>query len=96
MFARHFLCPRPLISAIRDAGLTITVEMLGNLTGCYDHCLSCMRRLSAVHVDPSLNRSVRDQFMPYLHNYFEFRRYASQHDCSALADLGSFMEGYEE
>ena len=95
-FANHLLCPRPLLHAIRSSGHRLTVEMLGNLTGCYDHCLSCMRRIPPVHVDPELNRSVRDLFMPYILNFFEFQRYASLKDGSALADLGTYMDGYEE
>lgn len=95
-FANHLLCPRPMLHAIQSSGHRLTVEMLGNLTGCYDYCLSCMRRLPAVHVSPELNRAVRDQFMPYIMNYFEFQRYAAHKDNSALADLGSFMDGYEE
>lgn len=52
--------------------------------------------LPAVHVSPELNRAVRDQFMPYIMNYFDFQRYAAHNDSSALADLGYFMDGYEE
>jgi len=95
-FAHHLLVPRPLIHSLQASGLRITVEALGSITGCYDYCLSCMRKQPPVHVDPMLNRAVRDQFMPYIHNYFEFQRYASHHDTSAIADFGSYMEGYEE
>lgn len=70
--------------------------MLGSITGCYDYCLSCMRKLPPVHVAPELNCQVRDQFMPYLINLFDFLRYASIKDGSALADLGTYMEGYKE
>ena len=95
-FAHHLLVPRPLIHALQATGLRITVEALGNITGCYEYCLSCMRKQPPVHVMPALNQIVRDQFMPYIHNLFEFLRYASRHDTSALADFGSYMEGYEE
>lgn len=95
-FAHHLLCPRPLIHSIQATGIRFTVDMLGSVTGCYDYCLSCMQKLPPVHVPPDLNRKLRDQLMPYLINLFEFLRYASMRDGSAVADLGTFMEGYEE
>ena len=95
-FANHLLCPRPLIHAFQAAGLRITTEMLGNLTGCFDYCLSCMRRIPSVMVPAELNRLVRDQFMDYIVNFFEYYRNASLSDNSALADFGSYMDGYEE
>ena len=95
-FANHLLSPRPLIHAIQASGLRLTTEMLGNLTGCYDYCLSCMRRIPAVHVPADLNRAVRDQFMPYILNFFEYQRNVCPADVSALADFGTFMDGYEE
>ena len=95
-FAHHLLCPRPLIHAIQVSGIRLSVEVLGNLTGCYDYCLSCMRKQPAVHVPAELNRKVRDLFMPYIINFFEYQRYAQRKDGSALADFGSYMQGYTE
>lgn len=95
-FANHLLCPRPMIHSFQAAGLRITTEMLGNLTGCFDYCLSCMRRIPAVSVPAEMNRVVRDQFMDYIRNFFEYYRGASLSDGSALADFGSYMDGYEE
>lgn len=95
-FAKHLLIPRPLIHAISASGIRITTEVMNNLTGCNDHCLSCIRQLPAVHVPADLNRQVRDQFMPYIINYFNFQRHAEKHDASVLADLGFYMDGYEE
>ena len=95
-FANHLLCPRALIHSIDALGLRITKEVLGNLTGCYDYCLSCMSRIPPVHVPPELNRLVRDQFMPYIRNFFEYQRSFAHTDGSALVDFGSYMEGYEE
>lgn len=95
-FANHLLCPRPMIHAFQAAGLRITTEMLGNLTGCFDYCLSCMRRIPAVTVPAELNRLVRDQFMDYIVNFIEYYRNATLTDGSALADFGSYMDGYEE
>lgn len=95
-FANHLLVPRPLIHALQAMNIRITVEVLGNVTGCYDFCLSCLRKLPAVHPAAELNRAVRDQFLPYIKNLFEYQRYAMLSDGSALADFGTFMEGYEE
>ena len=95
-FANHLLCPRPLINLIKSTGIKFTKELLGNITGCYDYCLSCMRKLPYVEVPAELNRLVRDQFTPYVLNLFEFQRYAEKKDTSAIADFGTYMEGYEE
>ena len=95
-FAHHLLCPRPLIHAIQAAGFRFTTEVLGNLTGCYDYCLSCMRKQPAVSVPAELNRQIRDNFMPFIINFFNYQRYASLKDGSAVADLGTYMDGYEE
>ena len=95
-FAHHLLVPRPLIHMIQASGMRLTEEVLGNLTGCYHYCLSCMRKTPPVHVSPDLNRLVRDQFKPYFLDFFNFQRYAAHSDGSAIADLGTYMDGYEE
>jgi len=95
-FAHHLLCPRPLIHSIQALGLRITTEVLGNLTGCFEYCLSCIRKQPGVHIPADLNRQVRKNFMPYIINFFDYQRYAMHKDVSALADFGSYMDGYEE
>ena len=95
-FAHHLLCPRPLIHLIQATNIRLTVEMLGNVTGFYDHCVSCIRKQPAVKVPPELNNLVSRQFMPYVLNLVDYQRYASLHDGSALADLGAYMDYYEE
>lgn len=95
-FAHHLLCPRPLIHLIQATGIRLTVEMLGNVTCFYDHCVSCIRKQPAVKVPAELNKQVAAQFMPYITNLFEYQRYASLKDGSALADLGAYMDYYEE
>lgn len=95
-FANHLLCPRPLIHLILASGTRLTVETFGSVTGCYDHCLSCIRKLPAVHVPAEMNRTVRDNFMPYFLNFFDYQRSAAPKDVTALADFGTFMDGYEE
>ena len=95
-FAHHLLCPRPLIHAIQQAGIPLTVEVLGSVTGCYERCLAGIRREPGVRVDPQLNRDVRDQFAEYLDNFLAFQKYLSRDDSSVLADFGQYMAGYEE
>ena len=95
-FAHHFLCPRPLIHAIQQSGIPLTVEVLGAMTGCYERCLQNMRKTPAVHVPASLNRQIRDQFSDYIENFLDFESYLSKTDESMLANLGTYMDGYEE
>lgn len=95
-FARHLLCPRPLIHSLQAAGIRLTMDVFVNITSCNNYCLSCMRKQPAVHVPPELNRQVRDQFRPYILNFFEYQRHAGLKDGSALADFGTYMDGYEE
>ena len=95
-FANHLLCPRPLIYSVMSTGIRITVEVIGNMTGCYDHCLACMRKIPATSVPPEMNRAIRDQFIDYIVSFFEYQKIAMKKDGSALADLGTYMDGYEE
>lgn len=95
-FAHHLIVPRALVHAMQALNIRLTVEVLNNLTGCNDYCLTCMRRLPPVHVPAELNKQVRDLFMPYIMNFFDYQRTAMHKDGSALADLGNYMEGYEE
>ena len=95
-FAHHLLCPRALIHAIQEAGTKITVEVLGNTTGCYERCLIGMRRTPAAHVPAELNRQVHELFAPYIEEFLDFETYLSKSDESMLANFGTFMDGYEE
>ena len=95
-FAHHFLCPRPLIHAIRQSGIPFTVEVLGAMTGCYERCLQGMRKTPAVHVPAELNRKIRDQFADYIDNFLDYEAYLSKSDESMLANFGTYMDGYEE
>ena len=95
-FSHHFLCPRPLISAIQHSGLPFTVEVLGAMTGCYERCLQGMRKTPPVHVPADLNRKVKEQFSDYISNFLDYEKYLSKSDESMLANFGTFMDGYEE
>ena len=95
-FAHHLMLPRALVHALSASCLRITTELIGNVSGFPDRCFSCIRKQPGVSVPPELNRIVRDNFMPYIINFFEYQRHASKSDASALADLGTYMDNYEE
>ena len=94
-FAHHLICPRALVNAVQQSNIRFSVEVLGNMTGCYERCLQGMRKTPGVHVPAELNRKVKEQFSDYLENYLEYQTFVKEDD-SATADFGSFMEGYEE
>ena len=95
-FAHHFLCPRPLIHAVQESGIPVTVEILGAMTGCYERCLVGMRHLPATHVPAELNRKIREQFADYISEFLDFQSFLSQDDDSMIANFGTYMDGYEE
>ena len=95
-FAYHLLCPRPLIRAVQDSGVKLTIEVLGTLTGCYERCLSGIRKTPGVSIPAELNRFVRANFADYIENFIEFQKIISGDDDSPIVDFGSFMEGYCE
>lgn len=95
-FARHLLCPRPLIKSIEQAGIPLTVEVIGNVTGCFERCLAGMRKTPAVHVPAEMNRQLKEQFADYVSNFVDFQRDIMRDDESMLANFGTYMEGYEE
>ena len=95
-FAHHLLCPRALIHAIQESGTKITVEVLGNTTGCYERCLVGMRHQPATHVPADLNRKIHEQFADYIAEFLDFQSFLSQEDDSMIANFGTFMDGYEE
>lgn len=95
-FTRHLLCPRPLIRSMMDAGLSLTVESVGSLTGCYGRCLAGIRETPGTHVAAGLNRMIRKQFTSFVDNLVEYETAVPRQDDSPVADFGTFMEGYEE
>lgn len=95
-FSHHLLCPRPLIHTLQAIGIRITKDLLANITGVVSHCLFCMRHIPGTKVPARLNRFVRSQIMPFVMNFFDYYQEIRYDDGSALADLGSYMEMYEE
>ena len=95
-FAAHLLCPRPLIHSIQAIGIRLTEDLIANLTGIFDQTLIQIRHIPGTAVPFSLNRFVRSQMMPFIVNFFDYYQTVRPKDGSALADLGTFMEGYEE
>ena len=95
-FARHLLFPRPLIHSIQVLNLRMTTDLLANLTGIYGQDIVALRRTPATNVPPRLNRFIRNQFMPFALNFFDYYQHVRPKDGSALADLGTYMDGYQE
>lgn len=93
-FARHLLCPRPLIRALQDAGVALTRDLLGSISGCTDRCQDCLRASPGLPVPASLNRRVRELFAPYADNLAACNRLIRTGP--VLADLGTFMDYYQE
>lgn len=95
-FARYFLCPRPLIRAIEEEGIPITVELIGSITGCYKRCLEGMQITPGIRISPELNWLIRGQFEDYITNFLSYARFVKKDDHSELADFGTYMDNYEE
>ena len=95
-FSHHLLCPRALIHTFQALNIRITVDLLANLTGVFDQFLLSMRRTPGTDVPAGLNMFVRSQFMPFVLNVFEYYQNVMPKDGSALADFGTFMDGYKE
>ena len=95
-FARHLLCPRPLIKAIQEANIPITIETLGLITGCYERCLVGMQKSHGVYVAPELNKQVRNLFSAYIQNFVDCQTILTAKDDSMLVNFGSYMDNYQE
>lgn len=95
-FAHHLLCPRAIIHAIQAFNLRVTSDLLANLTGVFDQDLVSIRRIPGTNVPSGLNRFIRSQFMPFIMNFFNYYQTILPKDGSALADLGTYMDGYVE
>ena len=95
-FAHHLLTPRPVLNLILQSGMPLTQSALSETTGCSAECVIDMQRIPGVRVDPELNRQIRDQFAPHIHEYIRFHRSSPMADHSPVLYLGTFMDGYEE
>lgn len=95
-FARYIICPRPLIHAIQEAGVPITTELFGNITGCYERCMKGIRVTPGAHVPAELNRLVRDQFSDYVSNLLDYHAVFAGEDTTEPVDLGCYMDNYVE
>ena len=95
-FARHLICPRPLIHDIQATSMRVTTDLIANLTGVYDQMIVGMRRTPGTNVPAAINRFVSNQFRPFVINFFQYYQYVMPNDGSALVDWGTFMDGYVE
>lgn len=95
-FARHFLCPRPLIKALQDNINPLTIETVGNVTGCYERCLLGIRRTPGAHIPAELNRKLKEQFSDYINNFLDCQTILTNNDITDVADFGTYMDNYTE
>lgn len=95
-FARHLICPRPLIHALTEAIGPLTMEVVGNLTGCYERCMLGIRNTPGAHVPAELNWMVRERFKEYIANFLDCKDILTEGDVTGVADFGTFMENYRE
>ena len=95
-FALHFLCPRALIRTLQESEYPLTVETLGNVTGCFGGCLSRMSQLPGAHVPADLNRAIKAQFAEHMKDFLRYQPVLSKEDRSPLAEFGTYMDNYEE
>ena len=95
-FAKYLLFPRPLLYAVQQAGIPMTVECIGNMTGCYERCLKALRRMPGVPIPAELNNILKAQFADYIQNYLDYQAILAPTDESPLADLGTYMDNYQE
>lgn len=96
VFARHLICPRPLIRALTESIGPLTMEIIGNLTGCYERCMIGIRNTPGASVDPALNRQVREQFQDYIDNFLSCKDIIMSGDVTSVADFGTYMDNYAE
>lgn len=95
-FARHLICPRPLVKMLQEAIDPLTMETVGNVTGCYERCLLGIRNTPGTHVPAELNRKIRNQFAEYVANFVDCHAILSNGDITDVANFGTYMEGYQE
>ena len=95
-FARHLICPRPVLHAVRQSGIPLTVEVVGNITGCYEKCIAGMQKTPGAQVPAQLNKIVREPFTDYIEDFLDYLRVVAGEDDTSLANFGTFMDGYEE
>lgn len=94
-FMRYLLCPRPLLKALFDENIMLSVETLGNITGLYGRSLAGIRETPGAHIPAKMNRRIREQFAGYVNSIIEYMRVMSV-DTTRSADFGTFMDNYEE
>lgn len=94
-FSRYLLCPRPLLKRLFDAGINMTVETLGNITGLYGRSLAGIRETPGAHIPARMNCKIRDQFTGYLQRAMDYIKSESVENV-AKATFGSYMDNYEE
>ena len=79
-----------------EEALCFARHLLCPRTGIFDQALTDIRKTPGTDVPAAMNRFIRGQFLPFFINFFQYYQSVLPADGSALADLGSYMDGYEE
>lgn len=95
-FMRHLLCPRPLVKALQDRGVNLTVETIGNVTGLYGRSIAGMRETPGAHIEAKKNRKIREQFSGYVDSVVDYYSLMASKTDVTPADFGTYMDNYEE
>jgi len=95
VFARHLICPRPLIHALQTVIGPLSMEVVGNLTGCYERCMAGIRITPGAHVPHEINAAVEHRFVDYIANFVRCKDILMVGDITPIADFGTFMDNYE-
>lgn len=95
-FAHHLLSPRPVLRMIQESGISLTMNVLSDTTGCIDECVEDMQSIPGAHVPAEMNRAVRKLFERRIGEYIRFHSVSEKVDKSPVVDLGTYMENYEE
>lgn len=95
-FSMYLLFPRPLLYAVKQAGIPLTIENVGNMTGCYERCLRILQKMPGIPISANLNLAVKKNFADYIQNYLDYQSILAATDESPIADLGTYMDNYIE
>ena len=95
-FANYLLFPRPLLKAGTDAGIPPTEGNIGRAMGCFQPCLETIKNTPGIRISGDLNIILKEQFSDYVNNYIEMQETFALIDNSPIADLGTYLDNYEE
>lgn len=93
-FARHLLCPRPLLVAAKEAGIQLTTSAICDMIGCSERFIGELKKTPPIHVPANLNREAKAQFATYVQTLVD--RIPQADADASPADLGAYLDEYED